>query len=244
MEGAQLRVQASTPELPLSERSRVPFAQVMVGLTKQDHISLKWAARYWKAQYDRVAAREAALKRKIEAQQAHIRELTHRLYGKKSEKGGGTKLASAPSAKRRGQQPARPGHGRTVRPQLPVIEEVKEVPAEHRHCPACGMPYEEFPGAGPGVYTTDQTQALPQRLSVSGHPWDNHGTTGPAGPAENLIGRVRVDRSLARQISLVPSDPSFVRGFAAAWGSAGPRHADGRVTPASSLIYPARGGTA
>jgi len=164
MEGAQLRVRASAPELPLSERSRVPFAQEMVVLTKQDHISLKWAARYWKAQYHRVAAREAALKRKIEAQQAHIRELTHRLYGKKSEKGVGTKLASAPSAKRRGQQPARPGHGRIVRPQLPVIEEVYEVPAEHRHCPACGMPYEEFPGTEDSQIVEVQVQAYIRRI--------------------------------------------------------------------------------
>jgi transposase len=146
MEGALVRPSVSAPDFAtFDEGSGVPFAQEMVVLTKQEHIQLKWAARYWKAQYERVAGREAILKQEVEAQRAQIRDLTHRLYGQKSEKGMEKKLAPAPSPRRRGQQPASLGHGRTARPQLPVVEEVREVPTEQRHCPGCGTPYEEFP---------------------------------------------------------------------------------------------------
>ena len=67
----------------------------MVVLTKQEHIHLKWAVHYWKAQYERVAEREAALKQEVAAQQAQIRDLSQRLYGKKSEKGAGKKPVQA-----------------------------------------------------------------------------------------------------------------------------------------------------
>ena len=135
MEGALVRTSVSAPNFATFAGRGVPFAQEMVVLTKQEHIHLKWAAHYWKTQYERVAAREAALKQEVEAQRAQIRDLTHRLYGQKSEKGMGTKRAQAPSPRRRGQQPASLGHGRTARPQLSVVEEVREVPTEQRHCP-------------------------------------------------------------------------------------------------------------
>jgi hypothetical protein len=140
MEGALVRTLAAAPDFATCAGSRVPFAQAMVVLTKQEHLHLKWAARYWKTQYERGAAREAALKQEVEAQRAQIRALTHRLSGQKSEKGRGTKLAQAPNPRRRGQQPASPGPGRTARPQLPVGAEVREVPTEQRHCPVCGTP--------------------------------------------------------------------------------------------------------
>lgn len=102
-------------ELSLGHGSEVlPFARQTVELTKQAYIQLKWAASYWKAQYDRVAAREAALKQEVVAQEAQIRDLTHRLYGKKSEKGAGKKPPQAPRPRRRGQQKGRKGPGRTA----------------------------------------------------------------------------------------------------------------------------------
>ena len=55
-------------------------------LTKQAYIELKWQANYWRAQYEQLVEREAALKAEIEAHQATIRDLTQRLYGTKSEK--------------------------------------------------------------------------------------------------------------------------------------------------------------
>jgi transposase len=139
MEGALVRTSVSAPDFATFEGSRVPFAQEMVVLTKQEHLHLKWAARYGKTQYERVTAREAALKQAVEAHRAQIRELTHRLYGQKSEKGTGTKRAQAPSPRRRGQQPASLGHGRTARPQLPVVAEVREVPTDQKQEKGSGL---------------------------------------------------------------------------------------------------------
>jgi transposase len=135
-----------------------------VELTKQPSIELKWAASYWKAQYDRATGREAALKQEIAAQAAQIRDLTQRLYGKKSEKGAGQEPGRAPSPRRRGQPQASKGHGRTARPQLPVSEEVHDLPAEDQHCPVCSAPYLAFPGTEDSELVEVSVQAHIRRI--------------------------------------------------------------------------------
>ena len=52
-----------------------PFSRVLVTLTKQEYIQLKWDGRYWKRQHDQAVAREAALKQEWELGQARIRDL-------------------------------------------------------------------------------------------------------------------------------------------------------------------------
>ena len=152
-------------ELLLEQGSEVPpFARQTVELTKQAYIELKWAASYWQAQYDRAAVREAALKQEVAAAQAQIRDLTQGLYGKKSEKGAGHKPGQAPSPRPRGQQPASKGHGRTGRPQLPVIAEVHDLPAEQQHCPVCRTRYLEFPGTEDSELVEVQIQAHIRRI--------------------------------------------------------------------------------
>ena len=44
-----------------------PFSQQTVALTKQAYIELTWQAHYWRAQYEQLVEREAALKAEIEA---------------------------------------------------------------------------------------------------------------------------------------------------------------------------------
>jgi len=75
-----------------------PFAQQTVVLTKQAYIELKWQANYWRAQYEQMVEREAALKADIDAYQATIRDLTQRLYGTKSEKATRLDKASEPTS--------------------------------------------------------------------------------------------------------------------------------------------------
>src|SRR5499427_10293356 len=84
-----------------------PFAQQTVVLTKQAYIELTWQANYWRAQYEQLVEREAALKADVEAYQATIRDLTQRLYGTKSEKATHLDKAGIPprvSPRKRGQQ--------------------------------------------------------------------------------------------------------------------------------------------
>src|ERR671939_1905107 len=71
---------------PGDETGTTPFAQQTVVLTKQTYLELKWQANYWRAQYEQLMEREAALKAELEVHQATIRDLTQRLYGTKSEK--------------------------------------------------------------------------------------------------------------------------------------------------------------
>jgi transposase len=127
----------------------MPFSQAMVSLTKQEYIQLKWDGRYWKRQHDRAVAREAALKQELERAQAEIRDLKQRLYGKRSEKGA-TASEALPGGEKpprpRGQAPGGKGHGRTARPLLPVVEEMRTLPPEDRACPCCKLPFAPFPG--------------------------------------------------------------------------------------------------
>lgn len=152
-------------ELPSGHGSEVvPFACQTVELTKQAYIELKWAASYWKAQYERVTAREGALKQELAAHQAQVRDLIHRLYGKKSEKGTGHKPGRASSPRKRGQQPGRRGHGRTARPQLSVSEEVQDLLAEDQQCPVCSAPYLAFPGTEDSELVEVSVQAHIRRI--------------------------------------------------------------------------------
>ena len=133
---------------PASDTSPVIPAHHLVAITQKELTRLKWEGRYWKAQHQRAIEREARLKKEIEQKEALIRDLRHRLFGKKSETGvspGASKESPEPPPKRpRGQQQGSPGHGRTPRPDLPVIEEHHELPC--KSCSQCGLPYLPFPG--------------------------------------------------------------------------------------------------
>jgi transposase len=137
----------------------------LVSITQRELTQLKLAANYWKALHQRSCAREAILKQtiehnevraseretllknEIELKEAQIRDLRHRLFAKKSESVDKT-IEQQPSQdikRPRGQQRGSRGHGRTQRPDLPVIEEFHELP--DTHCTQCGLQYSAFPGA-------------------------------------------------------------------------------------------------
>jgi len=126
-----------------------PFSKAIVSLTKQEYIQLKWDGRYWKRQHDRAVVRAAAFKQELELAQARIRDLEQRLYGKRGEKGTTASEAQPGGVKPsrpRGQVPGSKGHGRTARPLLPVVEEMRTLPPEAQACPCCRLPFAPFPG--------------------------------------------------------------------------------------------------
>jgi len=127
-----------------SGKNGTPFSQTMVQLTKQEYIQLKWDSRYWRRQHDRAIAREAVLKQENERLQAVIRDLKQRLYGKRSEKTATQTEAQtneSQSSRSRGQAPNSKGHGRTLRPYLPITEEWHPLPSHQQICPQCAKPY-------------------------------------------------------------------------------------------------------
>jgi transposase len=133
-----------TPSLLTEHSSAAPFANEMVVLTKQVHIDLKRQVNYYKAQHKSALERITFLTKQVENEKAKVRDLNQRLYGKKTEKT--TKKSEkndksdTTSPKRlRGQQPGSKGHGRTQRPDLPVIEEILELSEDERSCRDCGL---------------------------------------------------------------------------------------------------------
>ncbi len=87
------------------------------------------------------------LKQSLELAYAKIRDLEQRLYGKKSEKGPLKRNRSTPDgrpicSRPRGQQKGSRGHGRTPRPDLPVVVEEHDVAPEDKQCPFCQKAYD------------------------------------------------------------------------------------------------------
>jgi transposase len=134
--------------IPAEQAVDLPFARETVVLSKLAFIELTWQRNYYKAQHERVLAREAELKQLLEQERAKVRDLNQRLYGKKSERTVRSESRaaelSAPPARSRGQQPGSCGHGRTSRPHLPVREEIRDLAEHEKCCPDCGLRYEDL----------------------------------------------------------------------------------------------------
>lgn len=128
--------------LPLG---KAPFSLETITITKTEYIQLRWEAQYWKRQHVRSAEREQALKADNERLQVRIRDLTQRLYGRKTEKGTNKSEGRKNKAPKRsrGQQEKSKGHGRTLLENLPVVEEFVNLPEDQKYCPCCGLPYKE-----------------------------------------------------------------------------------------------------
>jgi transposase len=135
-------------DAPSPEANGSPFAQVMVSISKQEYVQLKWDAQYWQMSHHRALSREAELKSRIETLQAQVRDLRQRLFGRKTEKSSAQseQQSQPPQPKRpRGQQPGSRGHGRVDFSHLPAREDVRELSEAERCCPKCGKAAAEFP---------------------------------------------------------------------------------------------------
>ena len=141
-----------------------PFDQVLVTLTKREHIELRTQAKQWKSLHERAIARlelaekrhqfelalvrqrEDLLKIELDKALAQIRDLRQRVFGSKTEQSNAVNAGTRPKdvpARPRGQQRGRPGHGRTRLPQLPAkMEDL----TSQACCPRCGVGLREFPG--------------------------------------------------------------------------------------------------
>ena len=100
---------------------------------------------------DRLRMKNRALRSRVAELEGEVgrlrslnRQLQHATFGRRSERRCGSQRralsVTAPGEGRaRGQQPGAPGHGRTPRPALPVVEETLQPP--ERCCPHCARPY-------------------------------------------------------------------------------------------------------
>jgi transposase len=123
-----------------------PFSQQWVTITKQERIDLVSQANYWRSQHARAKSEIEKLRQEAIFKDAKIKDLQNRLFGKKSEKTRALKSekdgqGDTPSKRRRGQQPGSRGHGRTKRPDLPIVHDVSDLADEKKICPTCGLPH-------------------------------------------------------------------------------------------------------
>ncbi len=130
----------------LNQGQRPPFAQQWVTITKQEYIDLRHRASYWEAQHGRAKSKIEALEQEIILKDAKIKDLQNRLFGKSSEKDSALKseksnLESTPAKRKRGQQLGSDGHGRTQRPDLPIVDQESDLAADEKGCPICGLPH-------------------------------------------------------------------------------------------------------
>ena len=147
MESSAQHPAVASPPVVTGGAASTPFSQNIVQLTQAEHIELKWNGNYWKAQYEQLKQKHEELQQELESAHAKLRDLKRRLYGKKSEKGTTKRDKPATddnptSARPRGQQKGSQGHGRTPRPDLPVVEETRDVAPKDRKCDICGKAYD------------------------------------------------------------------------------------------------------
>jgi transposase len=150
--------QQHQPQAPLEGELLSPSGK-QITLSQQEYIQLKWDGNYWEAQHKRACDREAVLKQELKHEKAKVRDLNQRLFGKKTEKApcNSEQSKDCPSddtddnssddkqpKRPRGHQKGQKGHGRTQRPNLPVVEETIEL--NECSCPHCGLDYTPFPG--------------------------------------------------------------------------------------------------
>jgi len=129
---------------------QAPFSLHWQLISKAGLIQLKCDINFWKAQHQRSVQREEHLKQQVAHLEAKVRDLSQRLFGKKSERGvtsiDKTTDASSQPQGVRGRRQGSPGHGRTKRPNLPAVEELRDVEQPDCCCSQCGLPYADFPG--------------------------------------------------------------------------------------------------
>ena len=113
-------------------------------ISEKEYLELKCEVGYWRTMHNKSIVREKILKQIINEQKGQIRDLRHRVFGKKSEKKNSSKdegkSKNSNSKRPRGQQPGSKGHGYTELPNLPEKKEDAKLP-EVPVCPCCNKPY-------------------------------------------------------------------------------------------------------
>lgn len=115
---------------------------------RRENFDLRKEVGYWKSMHARAVERERKLETEVEQLRGENRKLQDQLFGRRSEKdrpkdrsnhldGDDRDQASVEPA-RRGQRTDRPGPKRRGYAQLPVVEDLRELPQDQRVCHQCG----------------------------------------------------------------------------------------------------------
>ncbi|MCK5897353.1 MAG: hypothetical protein KAG20_11130, partial [Cocleimonas sp.] len=148
-------IHSSEPETePTVSSQDVPFATEFIRVSRQEMIQLKADCNRYKSLHQRALLKIKALKEELTLEKGKVRDLNHRLYGKKTEK-----TTSKPDAfpspddfvgpllppTKRGAKKGRVNRPRHQHADLPVVEEMISIPDDQLGCPECGEAYIPFP---------------------------------------------------------------------------------------------------
>ena len=164
-----------------------------VWISEQSYIELKWKGNYWASQYQRVNKKLKESEAALADAKAEIKDLQHRLYGKKGEKNSGKKdtIGSRPSSRPRGQQKGSRGHGRTQRPTLPIVEETLDLEPSDKQCSQCGQDYQPLGKTEEStiieVHVKAHVRRIKRPMYVRGCDCENTSGVITASPAPRLI---------------------------------------------------------
>jgi transposase len=138
---------ADLSELVRQLRREVLELRQDVSDLRRENAELRQQVGYWKAMHARAVQRAEPLEAELEQLRGENRKLQDQLFGRTSETASSQDRSNrldgeedpAPSAPlKRGQRNDRPGPTRRDYSHLPVVEELRELPAEQRVCPQCG----------------------------------------------------------------------------------------------------------
>jgi transposase len=115
---------------------------------RRENSELRQQVGYWKAQHARAVHRAEHLEAEVEHLRGENRKLQNQLFGRKSEKSstqdrsnhleGENDDRDFATPLKRGQQKGQPGPKRRDYSNLPVVEDLRELPEDQRVCPQCG----------------------------------------------------------------------------------------------------------
>jgi transposase len=92
---------------------------------------------------DLLTEENAELKQRLELAEGKVKLLQHLAFGKKSEKQVQEGIPQR-EHKKRGAVSGHKGRGRKIPNEMPVIDEIIDIPDEEKFCPICGLPYKEI----------------------------------------------------------------------------------------------------
>jgi transposase len=138
---------ADLSELVRQLRCEVLELRQDVGQLRRENAELRQQVGYWKALHARAVQRAEQLEAGLEQLRGENRKLQDQLFGRKSESASSLDRSNRLEGEedpppctppKRGQRTDRPGPTRRDYGHLPVVEELRELPAEQRVCPRCG----------------------------------------------------------------------------------------------------------
>src|SRR5438552_522798 len=138
---------ASEVRLVAQFRQEVAALRAEVAELRRENLELRQQAGYWKGMHAQACRRIAEVEQEAERLRGENRQLQAQAFGRKSERQSSSDRSNelddpsqAQPPRPRGQRRGRPGPQRRDYSQLPIREEIVELPESQRVCPHCGLP--------------------------------------------------------------------------------------------------------